>query len=147
MSLYLTDSSIWIGARRNRGAYLPRLLSDRLAGDEVATCIPVALEVLTGPASGAQLDQDWQAVWEHLRWLPVDAAAMERALELLRGLARTKDGAHRRRPIDYVIAACAEAANDVILWHWDTDLTVICEFAGIPHEPEHDRAKAAGITG
>jgi len=144
--LYLTDSSIWIGARRWPASYLPDLLAERLAGDEIATCVPVALEVLTGPPTGAELDRDWEAVWQHLRWLPVGDAAMQRALELLRRLAHATDGAHRRRPIDFIIAACAEAAHDVALWHWDHDLTVICAHAGIRHEAEHDRAKAHGIN-
>lgn len=145
MPLYLTDSSIWIAARRNPGTYLPRLLVDRLAGDEVATCVPIALEVLTGPPSGAALDSDWNAVWRHLHWLQLGDATSNRALELLRELAHTTDGAHRRRPIDYLIAACAEAADDVILWHWDDDFIVICDFAGIAHEAEHARAQASGL--
>ena len=147
MPSYLTDSSIWIGAQRNAGTYLPRLLVDRLAGDEVETCVPIALEVLTGPPSGAELDRDWDAVWRHLHWLPTTEETSKRALELLRGLADTTAGAHRRRPIDYLIAACAEAADDVILWHWYSDFTAICEFAGIAHEPEHARAKASGLSG
>ena len=147
MPLFLTDSSIWIGARRWPRSYLPGLLAERLQGDEVATCVPVALEVLTGPPSGAALDRDWRAIWEHLRWLPVGDADLERSLKLLRGLAHTTAGAHRRRPIDYIIAACAESAGgEVVLWHWDGDLTAICEYAGIAHEPEHDRARAHGIN-
>lgn len=146
MPLYLTDASIWIGARRNPRTYLPRLLVDRLADDEIATCVPIALEVLTGPPSGIELDQDWSAVWRHLRWLPLSESVSERALELLRALAHTTDGAHRRRPIDYLIAACAEASDDVFLWHWDADLTAICDFAGIAHEPEHERARAASLS-
>ena len=146
LPLYLTDSSIWIGARKHPGTYLPRLLVDRIAGDEVATCVPIALEVLTGPPSGAELDQDWTAVWQHLSWLPIGDTTMNRAVELLRGLAHTTDGAHRRRPIDYIIAACAEATDDVILWHWDNDLTVICDFAEIAQEAEHPRAGANGIS-
>ncbi len=146
MPLYLADSSIWIGARKNPGTYLPRLLADRLAGDEIATCVPVGLEVLTGPPTGAALDRDSQLIWGRLRWLPVGETIMARALELLRGLAHSTDGAHRRRPIDYIIAACAEAHRGVTLWHWDDDLTVICEFAGIAHEREHARAKANGLS-
>lgn len=146
MPLYLTDSSIWIGARKHPGTYLPRLLVDRLADDQIATCIPIALEVLTGPPTGAELGRDWDAVWGHLRWLPIDQPALDRALDLLRGLADTTDGAHRRRPIDYVIASCAEAARDVVLWHWDADLMVICDFAGIAHEAEHSRAAAHGLA-
>jgi hypothetical protein len=70
---------------------------------------------------------------------------MERSLEMLRALAATTEGVHRRRPIDYLVAACAEAAGaDVVLWHWDRDLTMICDFAGIAHEPEHDRARRRG---
>jgi predicted nucleic acid-binding protein len=146
VALYLTDSSIWIGAQRNMGTYLPRLLVDRLAGDEIATCVPIALEVLTGPPSGVELDRDWDAVWRHLRWLPTSEKTSNRAVELLRGLAHKTAGAHRRRPIDYLVAACAEAGEDVVLWHWDRDLTAICEFAAIAHEPEHERARAAKLS-
>lgn len=149
MPLYLVDSSIWIAARRRRGTYLPQLLAERIEADEVATCAPVALEVLTGPPSGAALDHEWDALWKRLRWIPVNTAEQERAIELLRSLAHTTAGAHRRRPIDYMIAAAAEAEQrlrgDVVLWHWDNDLTVICEHAGIPHEAEHARAKANGL--
>lgn len=146
MPTYLVDSSIWIGARTHSGTYLPRLLVDRISDDEVATCVPIALEVLTGPPSGSELDQDWEAVWRHLRWLPITDVTLERSLALLRELAHTTDGAHRRRPIDYMIAACTEAADDVVLWHWDSDLAIICDFAGISHEPEHHRARTNGIS-
>lgn len=149
MPLYLVDSSIWIAARRRRGTYLPELLAERIENDQVATCGPVALEVLTGPPSGTTLDHEWAALWSRLRWIPVNTAEQERAIELLRSLAHTTAGAHRRRPIDYMIAAAAEAEQrlrgDVLLWHWDSDLTVICEHAGIPHEAEHGRAKANGL--
>ncbi|HUF01497.1 MAG TPA: hypothetical protein VMN35_03650 [Gaiellaceae bacterium] len=73
-------------------------------------------------------------------------AVSERALVLLRELAHTTDGAHRRRPIDYLIAACAEAEDDVILWHWNDDFTAIGGFAGIAHEAEQERARANGLS-
>jgi predicted nucleic acid-binding protein len=146
MPLYLADSSIWIGARRNPGSYLPRLLVDRLSDDEIATCVPVALEVLTGPPSARELEHDWDAVWRHLHWLPATETVTQRALDLLRSLAETTAGAHRRRPIDYLVAACAEAVDDVVLWHWDRDLVAICDHAGIRHEAEHERALGAGLA-
>lgn len=146
MPLRLADASIWIGASRHQQSYLPGLLAERLAADDIATCIPVALEVLTGPPNASAFDADWQAVWSHLRWLPLGETEMARALELLRSLAHTTAGAHRRRPIDYLVAACSEQADDVVLWHWDHDLTVICDHAGIRHEAEHERAKAHGIN-
>ena len=150
MPLYLTDASIWIGARNRPGTYLPRALAERLRRDEIAVCVPTALEVLTGPQTGAEVDAQWDALWARLRWLPIGNDELERALDLLRSLAHTTAGAHRRRPIDYLVAACAAAAraagDDIVLWHWDADLTVICDHAGIPHEAEHERAKEHGIN-
>ena len=49
MTLYLADSSVWIGARNRRGTYLPDLLTGRIEREEIATYIPVALKVLSGP--------------------------------------------------------------------------------------------------
>ena len=145
MPLYLADSSIWIGARRRRDSYLSDLLAERLEGGELATCAPVALEVLVGSPDGEELERDWE-IWGPLTWLPVTSQAAERSIELMRGLARTTRGAHRRRPLDYLLAACAEEAGDeVVLWHWDRDLSAICDFARIPHEAEHERARAHGL--
>jgi predicted nucleic acid-binding protein len=144
--LYLTDSSVWIAAHRQRDSYLAELVVERLGAGEIAVCVPTALEVLVGPASAAEIQADWDAVWAHVTWLPVSEQVTDRALELLLGLARTTRGAHRRRPIDYLVAACAEAASEgTVLWHWDRDLTAICDFAGIAHEPEHDRARTQGL--
>lgn len=145
MSVFLVDSSVWIAAERHPGTYLSRLLVERIGADDVATCVPVALEVLTGPPSGEALDRDWEAVWRHLRWLPVTERVVDRSLELLRGLAHTTAGAHRRRPIDYLIAACAESSG-ARLWHWDSDLSVICDYAEIAHESEHERAALNGLA-
>ncbi len=143
--LYLTDASIWIGARRRPESYLVDLFAERLAAGEVATCAPVALEVLVGAPDADELERDWE-IWGELHWLPIPSEALRRSVELMRQLARTTRGAHRRRPIDYLVAACAEAAGpDVVLWHWDRDVTAICEFAGIAHEPEHERARTHGL--
>lgn len=101
--------------------------------------------MLVGAPDGAELERDWE-IWGELRWLPMSSDAATRSVELMRGLADTTRRAHRCRPIDYLVAACAEAAGgDVVLWHWDRDLTAICDFADIPHEPEHDRARAEGL--
>ena len=146
MPLYLVDSSIWISASRRRGSYLQLLLEKRLADGEVAACAPVALEVLIGHRDKASYDEAWAEVWEGLVWLPLHDGAARRALEVQRELAGTTAGAHRRRPIDYIVAACAEdAGEDVVLWHWDADLTAICEHTGQLHEPEHERAREHGL--
>jgi len=146
VSLYLADSSIWIGSRRRPGSYLAVLLEERIAKREVATCVPVALEVLVGAQAPGAYDEDWAFVWSELAWLPLQDRAARRALAVQRGLLGTGPGAHRHPVVDYLIAACAEDAGEgVVLWHWDDDLSVICEHTGQPHEPEHDRAREHGL--
>lgn len=146
MRLYLADSSIWIAVIRRRAPYLTESLRLRIARDEVATCAPVALEVLGGSPGGAEYDRDWVEAWQPLAWLPLSDRAGRRAVEVQRELAHTPDGVRGRSAMDYLIAACAEeAGEDVVLWHWDADLTAICEQTGQPHEPEHERAREHGL--
>lgn len=60
-----------------------------------------------------------------------------RALAVQRELAKASDGNHRRSPVDFMIAAAAEAAGDeVTLWCFDRDLKVICEHTGQACEAE-----------
>jgi predicted nucleic acid-binding protein len=146
MALYLADSSIWIGRRRPGAGYLQRLFISRFEQGQLAACVPVALEVLVSPRDGAAYEADWNALWAPLTWLPLHERASRRALEVQRALAQKTAGAHRRRALDYLIAACAEDAGDeVVLWHWDAGLTAICEYTGQPHEPEHERAREHGL--
>lgn len=143
MAVFLVDSSIWIGAQRH--PYLLELLSERLGRGSVATCVPVALEVLAGARSAERYERDWESLWKQLDWVPLDGDAAQRALRVQREPAKKSEGAHRRGASDYLIAACAElAGEEVTLWHWDRDLTAICELTGQPHEPEHARARRRG---
>lgn len=145
MPVYLADSSIWIATARRRHQYLVDLFRRRTESDEVVTCIPVALEVLAGHLNTREYQREWTTVWEPLTWLPLREEAMQRALEVQRGLIGTPK-ARRRRAMDHLIAACAEdAGGDVVLWHWDADLTAICEHTGQPHEPEHERSREHGL--
>lgn len=122
------------------------LLVDRVGDGEVVTCVPVVLEVLVGAPNATEVDRDWLHLWSQLDRMPLTDVAAERALAVMRSLAATTAGAHRRRPIDYLIAATAEqAGTGVVLWHWDADLTTICKHTGQPHEPEHPRAAERGF--
>ncbi len=135
MTLYLADSSIWVGRRRSDAGDLPRLFVDRLRRSEVATCVPVAIEVLSGPADGEAYVRDWTRLWSQLHWLPLRERATGRALEVQSELALAAPGGHRRSLAHFLIAACAEDAGPgVVLWHWDPDLAAICEHTGQPHE-------------
>ncbi len=146
MASYLVDSSIWIAQQRRRGSYVDELLTQRYEDGEVVTCAPVALEVLAGAPDGGSYARDWEIVFSPLRWLPLEERSSRRALVVQRALAATTRGVHRRPALDYLIAACAEAAGDVILWHWDHDLRLICEHTGQPQEAEHTRARRHRLT-
>ncbi len=142
MPLYLVDSSIWIGRARHGGRQLDARFRERYARGEVATCVPIALEMLVGPENGAAYDADFQTIWAPLTWLPLSEATVERALLLQRELAHSQPEGHRRRPVDFLVAACAEdAGRDVVLWHADHDLAAICDHTGQRHEVELSRAR------
>lgn len=141
MPRYLADSSIWISRRRTAPSYLDELLSERIEDGQIVTCAAVVLEVQAGAKNREEYERDRHYVWTQLDWLPLDDRTSRRAVDVQRGLASKTRGAHRRPAIDYVIAACAEAADDVVLWHWDHDLRVICEHTGQPQEAEHARAR------
>jgi len=64
-------------------------------------------------------------------------SVLNQDLQLQRALAAASHGSHRRPAIDFLIAATAEAAGgEVVLWSFDRDLRVICEYTGQPHESE-----------
>lgn len=141
--LYLVDSSIWIRRARAGAEDLDARFRERYTRGEIATCVPVALEVLVGPKNGAAYDADFHAIWAPLTWLPLREQAVERALVVQRELAHAQPGGNRRRPTDFLVAACAEdAGGDVVLWHWDLDLAVICAHTGQAHEAESPDPRA-----
>lgn len=137
MPLYLTDSSIWAWANNGARPDINEKLAERLERGEVATCTPVALEVMHRAETSAQYEQLFHALLEPLEWLPLDEATSRRAIDVQRELAATSDGNHRRPAVDYLIAATAETAgDDVTLWFFDKDLRVISEHTGQPSEAE-----------
>ncbi len=131
MPLYLADSSIWAWANKGPRPDINEKLAERVERGEVATCVPVALEVMHRAETGVQYEQLFGALLEPLDWLPLDDACSQRAINVQRELAVTSHGNHRRQAVDYLIAATAEiAGDDVILWFFDNDLRVICEHTG-----------------
>jgi predicted nucleic acid-binding protein len=146
MTLYLADSSIWCGRGRPDAGGLPSLFVERMGRGEIATCVPVALEVLTGPSDGDAYVRDWMTLWDQLYWLPLRERATGRALEVQSELALAVPGAQRRSVSQFLIAACAEDGGpDVVLWHWDDDLAAICEHTGQPHEFEQARRELPAV--
>lgn len=137
MTSYLADTSVWSWAHGGRRPDITERLAERSERDELATCVPVALEILHRARSGDEYEELLEALFEPLRWVRTGSAALARALAVQRALAATGHGAHRRAAMDYMIAATAELAGpDVVLWAFDRDMQVICEHTGQPCELE-----------
>jgi predicted nucleic acid-binding protein len=140
MSLFLADSSVWVARRRPGVEALKRDFLERFRRGEIATCVPVALEVLAAAPDAEAYTSDWDTVWRALFWLPLSERAHQRALEVQRQVTEL-DG-HRASPSAFLVAACAEEAREsVVVWHCDPSLAVICEHTGQPHEPVLELAR------
>jgi predicted nucleic acid-binding protein len=137
VSRYLADTSIWAWAQKAERPDIRERLAERYEAGEIVTCVPVVLEAMHRPETGAQYRQRFDQLFAPLARLPLEKASVERALEVQRELAEESDGSHRRPAIDFLIAAAAEAAGpEIVLWCFDRDLKVICEHTGQPSEPE-----------
>ena len=136
MTRYLADTSIWSWANKRERPDITAKLVERVAGDDVVTCVPVALEVLHRADSTKRYEQLYNDLLDPLDWLALTEEATWRAMDVQRGLAARSHGAHRRPPIDFLIAAIAELRDDIVLWAFDNDYRVIASFTGQPVELE-----------
>jgi predicted nucleic acid-binding protein len=122
---YLADTSIWVWSNKPQRPDIKAKLAQRVAADEVLTCVPVALEVMHQPDTSEKYGLQFEALLEPLDWLPLTKAASDRAMEVQRLLAAQSDGAHRRPAIDFLIAGIAEQHPEIVLWAFDNDYAVI----------------------
>ena len=137
MSRYLADTSIWAWAQKTQRLDIREKLATRYEQGEIVTCVPVVLEAMHRSETAAQFNARFDDVFAPLERVPLKAAGVERALSVQRELAEASDGNHRRPPIDFLIAAAAEAAGpEIVLWCFDRDLKVICQHTGQPCEAE-----------
>jgi predicted nucleic acid-binding protein len=137
VTLYLADTSIWACANTRSRPDITEKLAERLERAEICTCVPVVLETMHRAKSGEEYSHLFEALFEPLSWLPLTSDCARRALDVQRELAPKSHGNHRRPATDFLIAATAEAATDeVVLWFFDRDLSVISRHTGQPHEAE-----------
>jgi len=136
MPRYLADTSIWSWATKRERPDIRAKLAERVAADEVVTCVPVALEVMHRADSTKKYERLYKDLLDPLDWLALTEEATWRAIDVQRGLAATSDGAHRRPPIDFFVAAIAELHDGIVLWAFDNDYRVIAGFTGQPVELE-----------
>lgn len=136
MPRYLADTSIWAWAHLPSRPDIAEKLQARLEDGAVVTCVPVALELMHRADSGKRYGEMFAELLDPLEWLPTTEPASWRALEVQQALARASDGAHRRSPVDLLVAAVAERHDDVVVWAFDRDYRVIADMTGQPVELE-----------
>ena len=126
MARYLADTSAWHWSGR---------IADRwealLEADEIATCTPVALELLVSSRGR----RDYEALADDLKglpWIPLDERIDATARWTQARLAARSQ--HRgATPLDVLIAATAEA-SDLTLLHYDRHFDGIARATGQPAE-------------
>lgn len=138
MPRYLADTSIWSWSWKNGRSDIRAKLVERLAADEVLTCVPVVLEAMHKPDTNPKYEEQFETAFDPLDWLPLTEEASWRALDVQRGLAAQSHGAHRRSVADFLIAAIAEqhGDEDVVLWAFDDDYRIISNYTKQPVELE-----------
>lgn len=128
LSVLLADKSALEWARRDSRARDAFLILR--TAHVIAACHMTALEICYSARNQADLDA-LLAGQRALEWLPVSEAAMDRALDVQRLLARHRGNGHRRPIPDLIIAATAELQGAEVL-HVDSDFDMIAEVTGQP---------------
>lgn len=123
---YLADKSALEQQRHSAGARA--IIATLLAENALASTHISAMEVLYSARNREEYRRQ-RASEDGLPWLPVDEAAMDRALEV-QGLLAER-GQHRLPIPDLVLAATAERHEATVL-HDDKDFDLIAAVTGQP---------------
>lgn len=130
--MILVDSSVWIEHLRATGSRAHREFRELAtsAPSTIATCEPIAMELLSGPTdpfSVRRLEDQLGTLHD----LPIDPARDFRAAAALARAARSH-GHTIRSVVDCLIAAIA-LRHRTTLWHCDADFARIADVSGLDH--------------
>lgn len=126
--MILVDTGVWISFLRNDGRPVVTALAERVRdGATLATCEPVAMELLAG--AGAQQLSRVERLVDGLPSLPLDAALDFRAAASIFRSVRAS-GHSPRSMIDCLVAALA-IRHDAELLHDDVDFDRIAGCTGL----------------
>jgi predicted nucleic acid-binding protein len=128
-AVFLADTSVYVLQARH--AAVRKRFAELLTEGRIAACQMTALEYLNNAPDPAGYEIIWGALAAQ-RWIEVTSAAMDRAMEIHRELARRSQHRHFRLP-GLIIAATAEQAGATVL-HYDADYDRIAAVTGQPTE-------------
>jgi predicted nucleic acid-binding protein len=113
--LVLPDTSVWVEFSRRGARGRSATLAELLGAGEVATCGPVAAELLVG-ARGEVADRMWTTL-SSLPWAQLDQAAWH---EVGAAAGRLRRSGQTLALTDLAIAVAAQRAG-FALWSFDSD--------------------------
>ena len=115
---------------RMKSPAVANTLGPLIAGGKVATCAMVEMEVLFSALGANDLDRTLSRRRAAFRWIPVEQADFDRAIEVMTALARGNQ--HRSAKIpDLITASVAERAGLAVI-HYDEDFDRISAVTGQP---------------
>ncbi|TWD83622.1 hypothetical protein FB561_4788 [Kribbella amoyensis] len=126
---YLADTSVFV--LRARHEVVRQRFDSLLIEGRLALCQMALLECLNNAPDPTSYERLWTSL-HNQRWADVTTAALDRALEVHRELARKSQHRHFRLP-DLIIAATAEV-NGITVLHYDEDYERIAKITGQPVE-------------
>ena len=113
--MVLPDTSVWVDFSRRGERGMAAQMRELLDAGEVATCGPVAAELLAG-ATGEVAERMWEML-SSLPWAQLDRAAWRQA----GAIARQLRGGGETLPLTDLAIAVAAARTGYALWSIDTD--------------------------
>ena len=127
--MILIDTSAWVEFLRDTGSDVCQKVDD-LLGDDIATCHPIRMEVLSGARDEPHLS-DLRRLLARASLLPTRATDYEQAAALFR--ACRCGGETVRKLIDCLIAATAIRAGVAVL-HADSDFDTLARHSQLQIE-------------
>lgn len=122
--MILPDTSVWVEFSRRGSQGRAAALADLLDGGDVATCGPVAAELLAG-SEGEVAERIWEML-ASLPWAELDPAGWR---EVGTAAARLRRDGQTLPLTDLVIAVAAARAGH-LLWTFDNDFERIAGVLG-----------------
>lgn len=101
-----------------------------LRARQLVACEPFLLEALYSSRSGDELRRDRADLLAAMPRVSCDATTWELALAAQERMADAAGLMHRRRPIDYLVAAAA-AQHGLGVLHYDRDYDLLAEHSGL----------------
>jgi predicted nucleic acid-binding protein len=129
----LLDTSVWSRLRDGRitSGNTERIVTGIERG-ELAVTEPLMLEMRYSARDAgdfAELAEELDA----MPLLPLDAAAVQRALDAQAQLAADRRVSHRIKPVDLLVASVADRHKAAIL-HYDSDYDLIAQYTDLQFE-------------